>query len=99
MSVASYVNHVLRTFQLVISPTQRALPEDGNSLFKAILDQLSYTRLCDETFFLPMPLHAKAASLRKKMTYKLKQYIRSGAMKLNECSDLTIEDWVKQMKR
>ena len=99
MKVASAVEHVLSTFKLVMSPNQKALPEDGNSLWYAILDQLSYTNLCNEPFFSPMPLHEKATSLRQKMTYKLKRYICSGAIKWNESSNLTIDDWVNKIKK
>ena len=99
MNVASAVKHVLSTFELVMSSTQKALSEDGNSLWYAILDQLSYTNLCNEPFFSSMPLHEKVRSLRKKMTYKLERYIRSGAIKWDTSSDLTKRGWLKQMFR
>ena len=99
MNAASAAKYVLSTFQLVMSPTQRALPEARNSLWYAILDQLSYTELCNELLFDPMSVHEKATSLRKNMTYNLKRYIRSGAIKLDKSSVLTIDGWLKQMER
>ena len=99
MKVASAVEHVLSTFKLVMSPNQKALPEDGNSLWYAILDQLSYTNLCNEPFFSSMPLHEKVTSLRKKISYELERYIRSGAIKWDKSSDLTKDTWLKQMIR
>ena len=99
MSATSEVQHVLSTFKLVMSPSQASLPEDGKSLWYAILDQLSYTNLCNEPFFYPMPLHEKATSLRQKMTDKLMEYICSGAIKWNKSSDLTIDGWVNNIKR
>ena len=99
MKVESAVKHVLSTFELVLSPNQRALPEDRNSLWYAILDQLYYTKLCNEPFFSSMPLYKKATSLRKKISYKLEGYIRSGAIKWDKSFDLTKDSWLKQMFR